>query len=130
MGCSGLQSVLSLAVMINTKWLHVFLVELGNVVCPALKFQGDGLATGIFLYQYSFVWMLLPNDAATRPSCATSCVVTYEEKRDQHSRCHIMITSRTIVCNVCHKGPLRNPILQQFRSSIAVAQVKIRLKMN
>lgn len=54
--------------MINTNWLHVFLVESGNVACPSLGIQGHGSATGVFLYQYSFMRTRLPNDAANGPS--------------------------------------------------------------
>lgn len=52
---SWARSILSLAFMINTNWLRALLVEFGNVASPALRFQSDGSATGIFLYQYSFV---------------------------------------------------------------------------
>ena len=37
--------------------------RVGNVVCPALRFQGNGSAVGIIIHQYSIVL----HDVATSP---------------------------------------------------------------
>ncbi|KAF0030017.1 hypothetical protein F2P81_016748 [Scophthalmus maximus] len=66
-----------------------------------MGFQSEGSATGIFRYQYSFVWTGLPSDAAIRPSSldrVTSCVVTYEGETEEHSELYIVTPSRTNVC--------------------------------
>lgn len=92
------RSVLSLASMKNTNCLCVFLVELGNVACPALRFQFDGSAAGFFLHQYSFMWTLAAKCRSPMlRDCVISYVVTYEEGRWMKTAGVTMTTSHTVV---------------------------------
>lgn len=111
------RSLLLLALTMNTNWPTLFL-RFGNVARSALRFLGNVFGHRRFPLSI-FICVdaaakLRPNQTVLLGLCAPLVV-----ENDEVNASPLMS-----LVGFSHKRSVRNPILQQFRSSIAVAQVK------